>query len=99
MPPMLAQPSLPAPSRWPLPSVVAPQLGHISPPEAAPVVRQPVAQPRRAGRRFGGCEQPLHQTDNLVADERHVTHQQADQPGQGESRARGRVQEQSSDAY
>ena len=71
--------------------VVPPQLGHISSPEAVPAFCQPVAQPRRAGRRSLGRQQTSHETDNLVMGERHVTHQQTHQPGQRETHARRRV--------
>ena len=99
MPPMLAQPSLPAPSRWPLPSVVTSELRHVPSPEAVPVLCQPVAQPGRAGRRIPGCQQASYETDNLVIGKHHVTHHQAHQPGQGETHARRRVQEPPSDAH
>ena len=66
-----------------LPSIVAQQLGHVPSPEAVPVLCQPVAEPCRAGRRSFGCQQPSHQSDNLVAGERHVAHQQACLYGQG----------------
>ena len=88
-----------APSRWCLPSVVPPHLGHVPSPEAVTVLCQPVGQPRSAGRRFDGREQPSHQAVNLVAGERHVAHQQADQPGQVEAHRRGRAQESASHAH
>ena len=68
-----------------LPPVGAPQLGHVPAAEAVRVVVEPVAQPGRAGRRSLGRQQAGHESDNLVAGECHVAHQQADQPGQGEA--------------
>ena len=62
--------------------------------------RLPRGRPRclRASRSTSSCrsavpgrQQASHETDNLVIGERHVTHQQADQPGQGETHARRRV--------
>ena len=72
-----------------LPTVVPPKLRHVQATQPVCVVVEPVGQPGHAGRRSFGCQQPSHESDNLVAGERHVSHQQADHLGQGEAHRRG----------
>ena len=66
--------------------------------EDAGVTAEPVAQPCGAGWCSFRCQPPSHESDNLVAGEGHIAHEQTSQPGQGEDNRWRRAYQQVAEA-